>query len=135
MKRCLSMPRNCKVSTAETFVRPLIGSGSIRTCQILDVKDSFQSVMGATNLMGKRPTTSELITTAGRVLRISVPTVGSKLTRQISLRCGVEALGLDNVSFLPCLAFYPFRLLLVVFRHPFRLLGESLAGSQMTSPS
>src|SRR5262249_32294985 len=27
MKRCRSMPRNCKASTADTLVRPLVGSG------------------------------------------------------------------------------------------------------------
>jgi len=107
MNRCLSIPRNCNVSTAETLVRPLARSGSIRTCQILGAKYSFQSVMGATNLIGRRPAASEPTTTAGRVFWISAPTVGSKLTSQISPRRGVAGLGFDNIAALPRLALSP----------------------------
>ena len=69
----------------------------MRTCQMLGANAGFQSVIGTTSLIGSRPTASELMTTAGRVLRISAPTVGSKLTFQTSPRLGRELLGaLDN---------------------------------------
>src|SRR5882724_11694681 len=127
MKRCRSMSRNCKVSTAETLVRPLVVSGSIRTCQMLGAKYSLQSVSGATNLMGRRPTASELTTTAGRVFWISVPTVGSKLTSQMSPRRGGAGLGLDNVASLPHLTLTPLWFLLVVFCHALRLRSKAFA--------
>ena len=47
---------------------------------------------GRNKLDGKRPTASELITTAGRVFLISIPMVGSKLMSQISPRFGVKRL-------------------------------------------
>ena len=83
--------------------------------------------MGATNLIGRRPTASEPTTTAGRVFWISVPTVGSKLTSQISPRRGVAGLGFDNVAALPRLALSPLWLLLVVLDHPLRLRSEAFA--------
>src|SRR5680860_719971 len=66
----------CKASTAEVLVTPLSPWGSTRTCQTLLRKWSFHSVTGATILMGNRPTASELMTTAGRIFRISAPTLG-----------------------------------------------------------
>ena len=45
-------------------------------------------MIGAISFTGNRPTASELTTTAGRVFLISAPTVGSKLTIQISPRFG-----------------------------------------------
>ena len=42
--------------------------------------------MGAISLIGSSPAESELMTTAGRTFLISAPTVGSKLTNQISPR-------------------------------------------------
>ena len=47
--------------------------------------------------MGKRPIVFELTITAGRILRISDPIVGSRLTSQTSPRLGV-ALILNNIS-------------------------------------
>src|SRR5205085_4694979 len=47
-------------------------------------KAACQSVRGTTIRNGRRPTVSTLITTAGRSLRISAPTEGSKRTTQIS---------------------------------------------------
>jgi hypothetical protein len=76
--------------------------------------------------MGRRPTASELTTTAGRVFWISAPTVGSKLTSQISPRCGVTGLGLDNVPSLPGDALCALWLLPVVFSHLLRLRSEAL---------
>jgi hypothetical protein len=59
-------------------------------------------VIGATSLIGNRPTASELMTTAGRVLRISEPSVGSRLTSQISPRRGLLLLDvLAKVASLP----------------------------------
>src|SRR4030095_11747723 len=68
-------------------------------------KWSFQLGMGVTSLIGRRPTASELITTAGRVFLISAPTVGSRFTSQTSPRRG--GLVLDNVTTLPEFAFLP----------------------------
>ena len=55
---------------------------------------SFQPVKGATSLIGNFPTESELITIAGRVLRISEPSVGSSATHQISPRSGITSMAL-----------------------------------------
>jgi len=52
------------------------------------VKAGFQPVIGATSLMGSRPTASELTTTAGRCFWISAPRVGLKSTSQTSPRLG-----------------------------------------------
>jgi hypothetical protein len=82
--RCKSTPRNCRTSTAEVFVNPLSTSASTQTCQGLSSKCCFQSVRGAISLSGNFPIESTLITTTGRVLRISDPIVGFKLTNQIS---------------------------------------------------
>ena len=38
------------------------------------------------------------VTTAGRIFRISAPTVGSKLTNQISPRLGVSGLIINDVT-------------------------------------
>src|SRR6266849_290238 len=48
----------------------------------------FHSVMGTTMSSGSLPTRGTLTTPAGRTFRISAPTVGSKLTSQISPRAG-----------------------------------------------
>lgn len=70
---------------------------------------------------GSRPRESELITIAGRVLRIAAPTVGSKLTRQISPRFGKARSIVNEISF-EKLA--PLRILLVVRDHLIRLLSK-----------
>ena len=57
--------------------------------------------IGTASLIGSRPTASELMTTAGRTLRISAPTVGSKLTFHTSPRLGVELGIVDKVASLP----------------------------------
>lgn len=44
--------------------------------------------MGAMSFMGKIPTASELIATAGRIFFISAPFDGSKFTNHISPRLG-----------------------------------------------
>ncbi len=56
--------------------------------------------------MGRRPTASELMTTAGRVFLISAPTVVSKLTSRISPRFGGGRLVLNDVTALPFLAIF-----------------------------
>lgn len=84
----------------------LLGAAPCRTTERSTAPSKVTDPSG--NLMGKRPTASELTTTAGRVFWISVSTVGSKLTSQISPRCGVDELGLDNIASLPPLAFGPF---------------------------
>src|SRR5437016_12920870 len=53
---------------------------------------SFQSVIGAISLTGSLPTASELITTTGRVFRISDPMVGSSVTSHTSPRLGSASL-------------------------------------------
>ena len=67
IKRFTSTPRICSVSTAEIFVKPLMLLGSIQTCQMFLENRSCQPVIGETNLIGRCPTPSELITTAGRI--------------------------------------------------------------------
>lgn len=96
MKRCRSAQRICNASAAEVFERPLSESGSIRICQKFLANASSQLVIGTINLTGNFPTASELTTTAGLVFLISEPTVGSKLTRQISPRLGLVALALKR---------------------------------------
>src|SRR4051794_31808378 len=95
------MPRNCSASTADGFTSPFAASRSSRTCHRFAAYRFFQSVTGATSLIGRRPTESELITTAGRVFLISAPSVGSKQTSQISPRLGDTGLVLYNVAALP----------------------------------
>src|SRR5436190_23908620 len=46
---------------------------------------------------GSRPMASTLSTTAGRILRISAPVEGSKLTSQTSSRCGSFAFAMQIV--------------------------------------
>jgi hypothetical protein len=58
---------------------------------------------------------------AGRVLRISVPTVGSKLTVQSSPRFGRGLRAFDKVASLPFFAFTDLGPLLVVLDHSRRL--------------
>ena len=53
--RCKSTPLSCNASIAETFVKQLLVSGSILTCQIFWAKEGFQSVIGAINLIGNLP--------------------------------------------------------------------------------
>ena len=62
-----------------------------------------------------------LTTMAGRVLRISVPIVGSRFTNQISPRVG-ETLLVDKVSSLPILSLLHLGLQLVEVSHVFRLI-------------
>jgi hypothetical protein len=57
----------------------------MQTIQGLVENISFQSVIGTITLSGKMPILSSLTITAGRVLLISVPMVGSRRTNQISL--------------------------------------------------
>ena len=116
---CSSTPRSCNTSTADVFANPFLTSGAIFTCQTFDSKKSFHSVKGATSLIGSTPTASELITTTGRVLRISEPTVGSSVTNHISPRLIV-----NKISSLPCLAFSN-RLLVIGF-HLFGLLCQQV---------
>jgi len=71
------------------------------------------SNLGATNFTGKRPTASELTTTAGRVFLISEPMVGSNLTSQISPRLD-WLLVLNDVTTLPLFAVYSRVVFLVV---------------------
>jgi hypothetical protein len=59
---------------------------------MLPANAGFQAVIGAISLIGSLPTASELTTTAGRVLQISAPSVGSNRTRQISPRLGASVL-------------------------------------------
>lgn len=126
--RWASIPRNCRVSTADDFVSPLCESGSTHTCQMLGAKAAFQSVIGATSLIGSRPTPSELTTNAGRVLRISVPIAGSKLTSQTSARliCWLPVV-FDNVASLPQLPKRGFVLTSVVVHHWLGLFGQLLS--------
>ena len=82
----------------EVFESPVLPSESTRTCQMFPLKWSFHPVMGAINLRGSRPSASELTITAGRVFCISEPTVGSRLTNQMSPRFGEGGLVLNEVS-------------------------------------
>lgn len=50
----------------------------------------FHSVRGTTSRTGSLETASELTTTAGRVLAVSEPRVGSRSTHQISPRVALE---------------------------------------------
>ncbi|OAD19931.1 hypothetical protein THIOM_004393 [Candidatus Thiomargarita nelsonii] len=77
--------------------------------------------MGATNLIGNTPMALELMTTTGRVLRISAPRVGSRFTNQISPRL---ASFINKISCLPFLAFYCCSF--VVCYHLFGLLCQYL---------
>ena len=95
---CKSTPLNWRVSIAEALFNPFILLGSILTCQKFGEKYVFQSVMGAISLIGSFPTQSELMTTAGRTFLISAPTVGSKLTNQISPRFGISGLIVNDVT-------------------------------------
>ncbi len=71
----------------------------INLCQSTPLeKYVFQSVIGAISLIGSFPTESELMTTAGRTFLISAPTVGSKLTNQISPRFGSSGLIVNDVT-------------------------------------
>src|SRR6185437_12785722 len=58
---------------------------------------SCQSVTGTTIRSGSFPMLSMLMTTAGRILRISPPTEGSKLTSQISPRLGVGTVAMKII--------------------------------------
>ena len=95
---CKSAPLSWRVSIAESLFNLLILLGSILTCQKFDEKYVFQSVIGAISLIGSFPTQSELMTTAGRTFLISAPTVGSKLTNQISPRFGRSGLIVNDVT-------------------------------------
>lgn len=78
--------------------------------------------------MGSTPTASELMTTAGRVLRISAPFVGLKSTSQTSPRFGFGELlfvVLNDVASLDFVAFVEG--VLVVLLKLFRLLSHDLA--------
>ena len=118
IKRLTSTPRICSVSMAETFVRPLVRLGSIRICQMFRENCGCQPVIGATSLIGRRPVPSELITTAGRIFRISEPIVGSKFISQTSPRRGLGAVVFNKIA---PFKFTPFRIVLVVISHLFRL--------------
>jgi len=110
MNREVSTPLSCRASIEEVFERPFLPSGSTRTCQMLPLKWSFHSVMGAINRRGSRPSASELTITAGRFFCISEPTVGSKLTSQISPRFGDGGLVLNEVSTLEIASFCALRI-------------------------
>lgn len=110
INREVSTPLSCKASMDEGFERPVLPSGSTRTCQMLPLKWSFHSVSGAINRRGRRPNASELTMTAGRVFFISEPTVGSKLTSQISPRLGEGGLVLNEVSTLEIASFCALRI-------------------------
>lgn len=124
IKRLTSTPRICSVSTAEIFVKPLMLLGSIRTCQTFLKNRSCQPVIGATNLIGKCPTRSELITTAGRIFRISAPIVGSKFRSQTSPRRGLGGFVFNKVS---PFKFAPFGIVLVIISHLLRLFSQQAA--------
>src|SRR5438067_1830790 len=83
--------------------------------------------MGAINFIGKRPTPSELSTTAGRVSLISDPMVGSRLTSQTSPRLGLGGLVLDNVATLPLFALCLRRLGIIRLGNLFGLTSENVA--------
>src|SRR5262249_17425583 len=74
---------------AECLRRPLRLVGQGRTSQSLPWNRCCQAVIGTTTRNANTPIESRLMTTAGRTLRISSPSVGSRLTSQISLRDGV----------------------------------------------
>jgi hypothetical protein len=95
---CVSTPRSWRVSTLESLLKPLSVLGFNLTCHKFPTYQSFQSVIGATSLMGNTPILFELMTTAGLIFLISVPRVGSKLTSQISPRCGEFELVINNIS-------------------------------------
>jgi hypothetical protein len=97
--RWMSAPRSCSVSTADVLVNPFSESGSILICQRFVANLSSQLVIGTMSLIGSFPTASELTTIAGRVLRISDPRVGSKLTRQTSPLVGNVCSVLNYVTF------------------------------------
>lgn len=118
IKRLTSTPRICSVSMAETFVSPLVRLGSIRMCQMFRENCACQPVIGATSLIGRRPIASELITTAGRIFRISEPIVGSKFISQTSPRRGLGGFVFNKIS---PFKFTPFRIVLIVIGHLFRL--------------
>ena len=118
IKRLTSTPRICSASMAEIFVSPLVRLGSIRICQMFRENCACQPVIGATSLIGKRPVASELITTAGRIFRISEPIVGSKFISQISPRRGLGGFVFNKIS---PFKFTPFRIVLVVIGHLLRL--------------
>ncbi len=112
---CVSTPRNWRVSIAETFLSPLLESGIMLICQMLCLKQSCQSVIGAINFIGRMPTASEFTTTAGRFFLIYAPIVGSKLTSQTSPRLGkclilnyVPALQLLSIRILPVICYHLF---------------------------
>ena len=124
IKRSTSTPRICIASMAESFVKPLESSGSMRTYQIFPAKWSFQLVIGTTNLIDRCLMPSELMTTAGRIFWISAPTVGLKFRSQTSPRHGLGGFVFDKVS---PFKFTPFRIILVVINHPLRLFSQQAA--------
>ena len=98
-------------STADTLSRPLLPSLIILMCHRFFAYLSFQSVMGTTIWTGNAPRESELTTMAGRVLLISEPFVGSKLTSQTSPREAI--LIINNLSGLQVV--FRFSLLVMIF--------------------
>lgn len=78
----------------EFFSNPLAVVAGTEMCHMLLTKSSFHLVNGTTILTASFPIASELMTTAGLVLLISDPTVGSNLTHHTSPRFGVSVVGL-----------------------------------------
>ena len=109
---CVSTPRSCSTSTLDSFAKPLALLGSILMCHRFPLYQSFQSVRGATSLMGSIPIALELITTAGLVFLISLPIVGSKLTNQFSPLLGSFFLVINDIS---SHQFPPLSRILIVF--------------------
>src|SRR5438477_6973044 len=72
---------------------------------------------------GRRPIPATVITTAGRTLRISAPTEGSKSTCQISPRLGVGAVDIE-VILAKSFKGGQLRIVPVFLLQPGRLLGE-----------
>ena len=85
INRVSETERIWNVSTAESLVKPFLEVMSRLTIQDLAAYRPFQSVIGTMTFSGKIPIALSLTITQGRVLLISVPTVGLRLTSQTSL--------------------------------------------------